>query len=505
VASEWIDATDPRIKSEPADLAEWWQVFNDPVLNDLIETAYRQNLSLRVAGARILEARARRGIAVGNTFPQLQEAFGSYNRFKLSNQVANPPPEIWFPEWETGFNASWELDIWGRFRRAVEAEDAALEASVANYDDVLVILLADVAANYVQMRIFQEQLNFARENVRIQEQSLKIVVERERLGAVTKRDVHQATAVLEQTRTLIPLSEAGARVAANRLCVLLGIPPEDLQRKLGAAPIPTAPPEVVIGIPADLVRRRPDVVRAERELASQSARIGVAESDFYPHISLNGTIGVQAKHFGDLFHTPGSMIGAVGPSFRWDILNYGRLLNNVRVEDARFQQLLFTYQNRVLQAGQEAEDGIINYLKSQEATRHVEASIRSALATLDIVYEQYRQGAVDYIVVYVFQSDLTRRQNELAASRGSIALSLISLYRALGGGWEMRLRRGDVPGCAPSSVGIPAPAIEQVPPPDAPAQQEPPPPPPMQMEQIPPNAPHVPLPPPVGPAAPMLP
>jgi NodT family efflux transporter outer membrane factor (OMF) lipoprotein len=450
----------------------------------------------------------------------LQEAYGSYNRFKLSNQVANPPPEIWFPEWETGFNLSWELDVWGRFRRAVEAEDAALDASVANYDDVLVILLADVATNYVQMRIFQEQLKFARENARIQEQSLKIVQERERLGAVTKRDVHQATAVLEQTRSLIPISEAGARVAANRLCVLLGIPPEDLEKKLGPGPIPTAPTDVVIGIPADLVRRRPDVVRAERELAEQSARIGIAESNFYPHISLNGTIGVQAKHFGDLFHTPGSMIGAVGTSFRWDILNYGRLLNAVRVEDARFQQLLYVYQNQVLQAGQEAEDGIVNFLKSQQATRHVEASIQSALATLDIVYEQYRQGAVDYIVVYVFQSDLTRRQNELAASRGSIALNLISLYRALGGGWEMRLTRPRAFDCPPLPAAAPDPMSEQVAAPEtgdsnptAPATPMPPgpmpalpmPAAPMPAAPMPPSAARVPGPPTIGPVVPMLP
>jgi NodT family efflux transporter outer membrane factor (OMF) lipoprotein len=505
VASEWIDAADPRINSGPAELAEWWQVFGDPVLNELIESAYRQNLTLRVAGARILEARARRGIAVGNLFPQLQEAFGAYTRFKLSDQAANPPPEIWFSDWQTGFNASWELDVWGRFRRAIEAEDAALDASVANYDDVLVILLADVATNYVRMRTFQERLNYARENARIQEESLKIVQERHRLGAVTERDVHQARTVLEQTRSLIPLFEAGARVSANRLCVLLGIPPEDLQRKLGAGPIPVAPPQVVIGIPADLVRRRPDVVRAERELAAQSARIGIAESDFYPRIAINGLIGLQAEQFADLFHTPGSMIGAVGPAFRWDILNYGRILNGVRIQDARFQQLLWAYQDRVLTAGQEAEDGIVTFLKSQQTARHLDTSVQAARRTVDIAYEQYRQGAVDYIVVYVFQSDLTLRQDQLAESRGAIALSLISLYRALGGGWEMRLTRDRPFDCPPLPAAAPTQVLEQVPPPETPGPSTPGPQTPMPMAPLPPSAASTPLPPKIGPVVPMLP
>src|SRR5262245_37920408 len=474
VASEWIDAADPRIKSEPAQLAEWWQVFNDPILNHLIDTAYQQNLTLRVAGARILEARARRGIAVGELFPQTQQAFGSYTRFKLSDQVANPPADLWFDDWQTGLNASWELDIWGRFRRAIEAQDALLDASVANFDDVLVILLADVAANYVQFRTFEERLRFTYENIRIQEESLKIVEGRARLGAVTERDVQQARTVLEQTKASVPVFQAGMRVAANRLCVLLGMPPWDLAKKLGIGAIPLAPPQVVIGIPADLVRRRPDVVRAERELAAQSARIGIAESDFYPRISLNGVIGVEAEHFHDLFHTPGSMIGSVGPAFRWDILNYGRILNGVRVEDARFQQQLFAYQDHVLQAGREAEDGIVNFLRSQETAQHLDASARTALRALNITYEQYRQGAVDYIAVYVFELQLTLIQDQLAAARGSIALNLVSLYRALGGGWEMRLARGGGPTCVPATMGVPVPtaAAELVPAPAIPGPKQ---------------------------------
>ncbi len=439
VASEWIDYTDARVKSTPADLAAWWMTFNDPALNRLVETAYLQNLTLREAGARILEARYQRQIAVGNLFPQLQEAFGSYSRNKLSENVANAAPEIWFSQWDAGFNATWELDFWGRFRRAVEAADADLDASIENYDDVLVILLADVASAYTELRTFQQRLEYAHSNVNSQQRSLEITEDRLRNGASTERDVQQARTVLEQTRSFIPTFEAGARLANNRLCVLLGLPPRDLTAELGKAAIPSAPPEVAVGIPADLVRRRPDVRRAERELAAQSARIGIAEAELYPHIGLNGTIGVAADDFADLFDGSRAMFGGVGPFFQWNILNYGRLTGNIGVQDARFQQLVWAYQQRVLLAGREAEDGIITYLRSQERVRALAAAARAAERTVEITMEQYRQGAVDFTAVFIASSELAARQDDLANAQGAMAQSLILLYRALGGGWEMRL------------------------------------------------------------------
>ena len=501
VASEWIDYKDGRVKSEERDLSEWWRVLNDPALNSLIETAYQQNLSLRVAGARILAARAQLGIAVGNLFPQLQQAFGDYTNNKFSSKVANPLPEHWFQNWDGGFVASWELDFWGRFRRAIEADDAELDSSIENYDDVLVILLSDVATNYTQVRTFQERLRFAWLNVVSQYNAYHLTVDKYLLGATTERDVQQAKQILEQTRSAIPQFEAGIRQANNQICILLGIPPRELVEievgvyenellplkqymadripriekivdefnKTKQAPamgmpglldaekdakaaallkpleprqrIPVAPIDVAVGIPADLVRRRPDVRRAERQVAAQSARIGVAVSDLYPHFAINGTIGVAAEQFGDLFHTPGSMIGSIGPSFRWDILNYGRLVNNIRVQDARFQELAFVYQNTVLQAGNETEDAIIGFLKAQEQTDRLAASVVAAARTVEITFDQYRLGAVDFTPVVLFQSTLAQQQDQLVVSRGSIVLNLIATYRALGGGWEMRLSR----------------------------------------------------------------
>jgi outer membrane protein TolC len=266
---------------------------------------------------------------------------------------------------------------------------------------------------------------------------------------------------LEETEALIPALEIGRRQAANRLCVLMGMPPRDLDAILGAGSgIPVTPTDVVVGVPADLVRRRPDVRRAERLVAAQSARIGVAMSDLYPHFSVLGTIGVEAENFGDLFKS-GSMIGEISPGFRWDILNYGRLVNNVRVQDARFQELAYAYQDQVLVAGQEAEDAIISFLKSQEQARHLAASVIAAGRTVEITNEQYNQGAIDFTSVFVFQENLTDQQDEFAIAQGDIALSLIAVYRALGGGWQIRLGGGETP--VPLSEPAELPDLEEIP------------------------------------------
>jgi NodT family efflux transporter outer membrane factor (OMF) lipoprotein len=464
VASQWIDYEDPRVQSEEEHLSQWWTVFNDQTLNALIQTAYQQNLTLREAGARILEARAQLGIARGNLFPQEQFAFGEYSRIKISENIANPPPAVWFSEWTFGLSGTWELDFWGRYRRAIEAADAELDASVEDYDDVLVILLSDVAASYVEYRTFQQRLVYARTNVDIQSRSFQLATDKFEGGATTERDTHQARQVLEQTEALIPALEIGRRQAANRLCVLLGMPPRDLDAILGpGAGVPVTPPDVVVGVPADLLRRRPDVRRAEREVAAQSARIGVAMSDLYPHFSVLGTIGIEAEQFGDLFKS-GSMIGEISPGFRWDILNYGRLVNNVRVQDARFQQLAYAYQNQVLEAGREVEDAIVTFLRSQEQARHLAASVDAAARTVEITNEQYTEGAVDFTPVFLFQEELTDQQDQLAVAQGDIALGLIAVYRALGGGWQIRLGSGDV---EPATLELaplpelPVPGVEQ--------------------------------------------
>jgi len=456
VASEWIDYKDSRVKSTDEDLSRWWSVFNDPLLDSLIEDASKQNLTLRVAGSRIAEARARRVIAVGNLFPQQQDVSGSLTHNKVSKEVANGTSDMWFTNAQAGFNLSWEIDFWGRFRRGVEAADADLEASIENYDDVMVILLSDVATNYVQWRLFQERLAYARENLGIQTKSYELTKDKFTNGATTERDVQQARQIVEETRAAIPQLEAGLRQTGNAMCVLLGIPTRDLTERLKEGKIPVAGREVAVGIPADLLRRRPDVRRAERQTAAQSAHIGIAKADLYPRFSLIGGLGLSSEHFGDLFHTPGSFTGVIGPTFQWDIFNYGRIENSVLVQEAQFQGFFSTYQDAVLRAGRDTEDSLIGFLKAQERAAILEESVKAAQRTVEISLDQYKEGVIDFTPIFIFQRTLTDQQDALAVARGDIALNLVGLYRSLGGGWDMRpVSRAAAAATQPSSSTVP--------------------------------------------------
>ncbi len=439
VELQWIDfQRDPRISEAPVDTSAWWTVFNDPILNELVETAAQQNLTLRVAGTRILQAQAVRGIAAGNLFPQVQQAFGSYDRVQASETIANSPPVQIFDTWSSGFNLAWELDFWGRFRRGLESADAALDASVEGYDNVLVLLLSDVASTYVQIRTIQEQLRLVRENVELQEQSLKIAKAQFDAGQADASDTLQTRNNVEQTRALIPGLEAALRQANNALCVLLGEPPCDLVAELGEGPIPVAPGSVALGIPAELLRRRPDIRQAERIVAAQCAQIGVAESELYPQFAISGVLQWQARELTDLY-TPASVGGAVGPSFAWNILNYGRIRNAVRQQQALFEEAVFNYQDTVLKAQREAEDSIVGFLKAQEQTEQLQLAVNDIQELNSVLLTQANAGATDFNRVFVVQAATTAQQNTLATSQGEIALNLIRIYRSLGGGWQIRL------------------------------------------------------------------
>jgi NodT family efflux transporter outer membrane factor (OMF) lipoprotein len=467
IATEWIQANDANVQNRH--LQDWWKVFDDSRLNALVGTAYNQNLTLRVVGARVLEARAQQAIAVGNFFPQTQQATGQYSRVGLSRNAANNPtaldpvlanlpggnvlpnsarPTNWYSDWSAGFNLSWELDFWGRFRRAAESANAGLDAAVENYDDALVTLLADVATNYVQYRITQQRIQIARDNVKIQKGILDLVEEQYRVGInkVTRLDVEQAKTILEQTRTTIPALEITLGQANDALCVLLGVPPHDLAAELGpgpavdAGPVPVTPAWVAAGIPADLLRRRPDVRSAERQVAAQSAQIGVAEADLYPTFFINGTLGLEAQNLSQLFESK-SFMGNITPNFKWNILNYGRILNNVRLQDVHTQELVAAYQNKVLTASREVEDALRGFLKSRQQTEDLARSVKAAAEATKIGVNQYRTGVVPFNTVFQLEATQVLQQDNLAIAQGNIALNLINVYRALGGGWELRLEK----------------------------------------------------------------
>jgi NodT family efflux transporter outer membrane factor (OMF) lipoprotein len=464
VAEHWIDAADIRTEQNPEILRRWWTVFNDPKLNELVFCAYRQNLTLREAGLRILQARALRAIAVGNIFPQQQGADGSYTRnARAMNSPLFPGGGSRFSDsWDFGFNLNWELDFWGRFRRAVASADASLDASVEDYDDVLVTLLGDVAANYVTMRTTQERINLLRANAELQRGVLRFIDVRLQAGfRQTELDLDQALSTLRQTEAAIPQLEILQREAENGLCILMGMPPADLANLLGVGPIPVSPPDVVIGVPADLLRRRPDVRRAERLAAAQAEQIGIAQADLYPAFSITGTFGYTANNFPDLFKNT-AFNGSVGPSLQWNLLNYGRIVNNVRYQDAQFQELVVAYQNTVLRANKEAEDGLVTFLRSQRRSRLLDEGVIAAKKARAIVVFQYEQGAVDFNRYAVIERDLVTQEDLAAQARGEISQGLITVFRALGGGWEIRLG-GEFAAAQPPAVAPMPPGPEGLP------------------------------------------
>jgi NodT family efflux transporter outer membrane factor (OMF) lipoprotein len=442
IAQQWIDKAE--LHTRPCqDLSKWWTVFNDPTLNRLIVCAYRQNLTLRQAYFRVIEARAQLAIARGEIFPQQQYAAGSYRREAISKSSANSQPGAtqFFDQWNFGFNVAWEIDVWGRLRRAVTATGDQLDAQVAGYDDVLVTLLSDVATNYVQVRTLQERIRLLKQNVELQRWVVDLLKQQLQGGfRATQLDVAQGVSTLEQTEAQVPELEIGLRQASDRLCVLMGMPPVDLENILGEDRIPTAPPDVVLGIPADLLRRRPDVRRAERLAAAQGEQIGIAEAQLYPSFTLNGTLGWQAKNFKDLFSGQ-SLNSNVGPSFQWNLLNYGRLMNNVRLQEATFNELVATYQQTVLQAAEEAEFGLVTFLRAQQRERHLATSADAATDAVKTIFLQFRAGraAADFNRYALIEQNRVTQQDSLAQSRGEIAQGLIQVYRALGGGWEIRL------------------------------------------------------------------
>jgi NodT family efflux transporter outer membrane factor (OMF) lipoprotein len=453
VMSNWLEAGSyKQVSTKAEDYRDWWRSFNDPVLDKLIQTAYQQNLPLRIAGVRVLAARAQLGVAVGSLYPQSQQGTGAATKTHPSqtSPLASPGTPAGYWSSQIGLTASWEIDFWGKFRRAVESADASLMAAMADYDNALVSLTADVANNYVSLRTLEKRLAIARQNVEVQKKSLQIATARWQGGTTSKRDVEQALTVLDSTEASIPTLEARWHQTKNVLSVLMGMPPSDLKEFLGAkSEIPVPPPVVAVGIPAELLRRRPDIQSAEWRAAAQCAQIGVAKANLYPAFSLSGTFGLQASDvppfvLANMFDWR-SRAGTIGPAFNWNILNYGQITNQVRFQDARFQELLITYQNTVLQAQQEVENALIGFLKAQQRAQKLVGATAAAQASVNLAILQYREGITDFTTVLTAEQNLLTQQDSLASTMGDISNNLVGMYRALGGGWQIRDGKDVVP------------------------------------------------------------
>jgi NodT family efflux transporter outer membrane factor (OMF) lipoprotein len=444
----WSPTGAPGVSTQASPDSSWWKEFQDPALDRLVDLAYQQNLSLQLAGLRIAEARAQLSIAVGNKYPQVQVVTGSATAVGLTDRMAdNLGVDRDFWDFQVGFDAVWEVDFWGKLKQNERAQAASYFAKVADRDHAIVSLTAEVARTYAVIRTFEVLIEQARANATVQEEGLRMAESRFRNGVTSELDVTQATVLLETTRGSIPKLEMGLQQSQNALSTLLGRPTGSLpELALGTKGIPTAPAEAAVSVPADLLRRRPDVRSAEYSAMAQCARIGIAKADLYPSFALFGSIGTQGLSgaasqtgatFSKIFET-GSFFYSFGPRLLWNLLDYGRTKNKVRTEDARFQQTLVGYHDTVLKAAQEVEDGLAGYVKSRETVVFAERAVEGAKRSVEIALVQYREGAVDYQRVLDAQRSLLDVENDLARTQSSIATSWIALYKALGGGWEIR-------------------------------------------------------------------
>jgi len=426
--------------------AAWWKNFHDAELDSLITRAVSSNLDLRIAQSRVREARAQYGGASADLWPTVNAA-GSYARQRQSQDQpvlgsfpALPSSAFENNVYQAGFDASWEIDVFGGKRRAVEAAKAQLSASEFGQRDVLVTLLGEVARNYVDLRGYQTRLSIANQNIEAQEKTLAITQNRFTNGLATDLDVQQASTVLATTRADVPTLESAIQIATHRVEVLIGQQPGTLQTELAAvAPIPAQPPQVPVGLPSELLLRRPDVSRAERQLAAATANIGVAKSDLFPKFYLTGSLGSESISASDWF-TSGSRFWSAGPTVQWRIFDAGRIRANIKVQNARQEQALAAYEQTVLTAFEEVEDNLVLYAKEQVRRRSLQDAVNASQKSLDTANKLYASGLTDFIHVLDAERSLYQAQDALAQSDRTISANLIALYKSLGGGWEMEAK-----------------------------------------------------------------
>lgn len=439
VPETWI-ASPPPEAAVKAELASWWTVFEDKTLTSLVTRAVQSNLDLKLAEARIRQARAARGIAASGMGPEL-DATGSFRRTQSPGSPAPGGGDIEGPltnQYQAGFDASWELDVFGGVRRGIEAADADLAASFESRRDVLVTLTGEVALNYLDLRSFQQRIAVAQENLKAQKHSAELTRRRFEFGFVSGLDVANAEAQVATTAAQIPALETSARQAIYSLGVLLGMEPGALLDELSSASlIPSAPPSAPVGVPSDLLRRRPDIRRAEAEIHSATARIGVATADLFPKFFIFGSGGYQAKDTGDWFD-PVSLFWSFGPSVSWPVFASGRIRSNIEVQKALEEQAVLSYRKTVLTALQEVENALIALEKEQERRKALVEAVRASEKAVDLATRLYTEGQTDFLNVLQSQRALLVSEEALVISTRTVSTNLIALYKALGGGWDMQ-------------------------------------------------------------------
>jgi len=431
----WHQAVQEDFESGNPDLETWWTTFNDPTLNALIARASTNNLDLKTAAARIEQAAALRGVSASQWWPELTAGAGA-SAFQTTEAKTASGQSRDGELYDASLSMAWELDLWGRVRRSVESADATLQARVENYRDILVVLYADIAFNYINVRTLQERIYFAENNLKAQRETLQLTQNRFDSGLVPALDVSQSRLNFSRTESVIPPLRQELVVAINRLSVLVGEMPYALEQVLQERkPIPVIPEDVVVGVPAELLRQRPDIRRAERELAAQHALIGATKAELYPTLYLPGTLAVETTG-GDLFSGANTFY-SFGPQIRWNIFSGRRIRSQVDAEEAGTQAALYTYEQTLLLALEEVEGSMSAYAYEKDRIESLEVASSAAEKSVELVTELYTSGLTDFQNVLNTERDLLEQQDALALSKGLVSANLVRLYKSLGGGWAI--------------------------------------------------------------------
>jgi len=438
----WSAPIGGGLTDSASEASSWWTSFNDAELNSLIQRAVKTNLDLRVSEARLRQARAVRSMS-GADFAPTIDATGSYARqLQSRNQplIGALPLPANFPFeynlYNAGFDAAWEIDLFGGKRRALEAATAEMQGATEARNDVMLTLLAEVARNYVELRGGQRRLEIAVRDRKLQEEAVELTRARFQSGVTNELDLTRAVALLASMQAAIPPLEAAVQKAMYAIAVLLGQQPGELVAELSpVSPVPPVPPEIPIGLPSDLLRRRPDVRQAERQLAAETARIGVAEAEWFPKLSLTGDVGAETVSASKWF-VPGSLFWSVGPSVQWRILDFGRVRAEVRAQTAVQEAALASYEKVTLTSLQEAENAVVAYAREQNRHTALVVEVEQNRRSLGMADALYTKGRVNYLDVLDARRSLYQSDDQLAVSDQAISVDLVALYKALGGGWE---------------------------------------------------------------------
>jgi NodT family efflux transporter outer membrane factor (OMF) lipoprotein len=445
--SNWSEAQRAGAINSAVQIVEWWKTFNDPELNSLIDRAVATNHDLRIADGLLREARALRTGAFFDLGPTIKGGAGYTDMRQARNSVPfvlkgplgseiSSNYIFQYDLYDAHFDASWEIDVFGSKRREYQEANALLASVVENRHDVLVSVLAEVARNYIEVRNYQQRIAIARKNITAQQDAADIARSRFNAGLASELEVKQAEAVLATTQSQIPNLETSLKHGIHRLSVLIGQPPGALTAELSStAPVPAPPPEVPVGLPSDLLRRRPDVRRAERELAAATANIGVQTAELFPKFSLTGLAGFQSFSVGDWF-SGGSKYWSAGPMVTWRIFDLGHVRSQIQTANAQAQQSLAAYEKTVLGSLEEVENGLVAYANEQTRYRALSAAVDADRRALDLANDRYRKGLVDFLDVVDAERSLYQAEDELADSQSIVSVNLVTLYKALGGGWE---------------------------------------------------------------------